>query len=610
MSTKNNIRKILKEDLGSFVDTATGSWDYRDKIPDQVFGKAKDIDKLKTTAVTGDKSAHLAARADVTIDRIKDNLVKMGVNASNLDDQDTIDFYKALKIFKFSFSLNKAIKGFFDGKSKNIKGKASVDQRSNAKKFVMYFTHIEESSGKKIKRVYRLNFSNKTLQKNLRGTDFDLPMLLENNIYDVRISDKSLSASDGWDEPKGLPAPNNDDENTGGGDGEKDIKSITVPPEIKKNRNEIFRLLLKNYGDFDGDVVYGDGFKTTEEAKEYSKLLRAVKKGEADKSELKTFRSKSSRDSYSMMISNLRKSFPKTFFTKLDKAFPEFKLSFERSVDESIIYEEVNPDKYKRWKLVFGNVIDNTTIDKLDSNILEFMAAVKKWFSEPIEYKGKKQSYKIDFDGGKVNDYWNKFYGNKNESTMSINSLVGELVLEKRKWKYEKGGGKPPKGTTIGQGERWDDNEKLPKYYDRKLKIISIPNFVNKEKGKEKEKEDSDGGIIKASSNSRVSNIRGSGAGNWSSSNIQVLLNNEFKSNNVEVKKSLSKEDTLILVYPGIQQKMGTDAVLITKDNISNLFLGNKLKNTTVKIGPKAGGNDEFKEEGEAEITLLPNVKK
>lgn len=603
MSTKNNIKKIIKEDLGSFVDTATGGWDYRDVVPDQVFGKAKDIDKLKTKSVTGDKVAHSAARAEITIDRIKDNLRSMGVNASDLSDQDTIDFYKALKTFPFSFSINKVIKGFFNDESKNIKGKASVDQRSNAKKFVMYFTHIDESEGKKQKRVYRLNFSSKTLQKNLRGTDFDLPMLLANNVYDVRISDKSLSTSDGWDEPKGLPSPQNSDEEKTTGEG-GDIESISVPPEIKKNRNEIFRLLLKNYGGFDGDVVYGDGFKTVEEAKEYVKLLRAVKKGEADKSELKTFRDKSSRDSYSMMISNLRKSFPKTFFSKLDKAFPEFNLSFTRSVDESIIYEDVNSDKYKRWKLVFGNVIDNTTIDKLDSNIREFMAAVKKWFSEPIEYRGKKQSYKIDFNGDKVNDYWNKFYGKKNESTISINSLVEELMLEK--------GGKPPKGTTIGQGERWDDNEKLPKYYDRKLKIISVPNYIDKEKEEEitKSKKSNIKGVMKGHSNSKISNIRGSGAGSWSSGNIQKLLNNEFKSNNVEVKKSMSKDDTLILTYPGIQQKMGTDAVLISKDNISNLFLGNKLKNTTVKIGPKAGGYEEFKEEGEAEITLLPSLKK
>ena len=47
----------------------------------------------------------------------------MGVNASDLSDQDTIDFYKALKTFEFSFSINKVIKGFFDEKSKILKVK-------------------------------------------------------------------------------------------------------------------------------------------------------------------------------------------------------------------------------------------------------------------------------------------------------------------------------------------------------------------------------------------------------------------------------------------------------------------------------------------------------
>ena len=69
----------------------------------------------------------------------------------------------------------------------------------------------------------------------------------------------------------------------------------------------------------------------------------------------------------------------------------------------------------------------------------------------------------------------------------------------------------------------------------------------------------------------------------------------------------MSKKDTLILYYPGIKRKLGTDAVLISKDNIANLFLGNKLKSMNVKIGPKAGGIEDFKEEGEAKITLLPS---
>jgi len=552
----------------------------KEVIPDSPFGKAKDINKLKTTAVTGDKAAHSAARADVTIDRIKDNLRSMGVNASDLSDQDTIDFYKALKEFDFSFSLNKVIPGYFGGESKNIKGKASVDQRSNAKKFVMYFTHEGV--------VYRINFSSKTLQKNLRGTDFDLPMLLKNNIYDVRISIK-----------KGEPTAGGDEETPTEKEGPTD-KGPAVPPEIKKNRNEIFRLLLKNYGGYNGSVVYGDGFKEIDEAKEYAKLQRAVKSGKADKSELTDFRNKSSRDEYSMMIANLRKSYPTTFFKKLEKAFPEFNISYQKKMEESFIAEaEENPDKYKRWSIVFGKVVGKETIDKLDQNIREFMAAVKKWFASPITYRGKTQSYNISFDGEKVNDYWKKYYGTQKES-ISISSVLEEILYEKSK---------PPKGTTIGQGERWDDKEELPKYFDRKLKIISVPHFVDK-RGDDEKEEGSSGvprGEFKASSSSEIKDIRGTGAGTWTSDSIQSVLNNEFKSGNVLVKKSMSKKDTLILYYPGIKRKLGTDAVLISKDNISNLFLGKKLKNITVKIGPKAGGVEDFKEEGEAKITLLPS---
>ena len=545
-------------------------------VPNSPFGKAKDIDKLKTSPVTGDKAAHSAARADVTIDRIKDNLRSMGVNASDLSDQDTIDFYKALKEFPFSFSLNKAIPGYFNEETKNIKGKASVDQRSNAKKFVMYFTHEGV--------IYRINFSSKTLQKNLRGTDFDLPMLLKNNIYDVRISIK-----------KGEPTEKSTEEPA-----EKESlkdDGPAVPPEIKKNRNEIFRLLLKNYGGYGGSVVYGDGFKDVDEAKEYTRLQRAVKSGKIDKSELTKFRNKSSRDEYSMMISNLRKSYPTTFFKKLEKAFPEFNISYQKKMEESFIIEaEENPDKYKRWSIVFGKVIGKDTIDKLDENIREFMSAVKKWFASPITYRGKTQSYNISFDGDKVNDYWKKFYGSQKES-ISISSVLEELLLEKSN---------PPKGTTIGQGERWDDKEKLPKYFDRKLKIISIPNFVDK-RGDEEEETGVPKGEFKASTSSGISDIKGTGAGTWTSDSIQSVLNNEFKSGNVLVKKSMSKKDTLILYYPGIKRKLGTDAVLISKDNIANLFIGKKLKNVTVKIGPKAGGVEDFKEEGEAKITLLPS---
>ena len=161
MPKKLKIKDILLEkDLGSFIDDATGGWDYRNVIPDQPFGKAKGIDKLKTKSVTGDDAAHAAAKASVSIDSIKDRLQGLGVTTPDISDQNTIDFYKALKEFKFTFNLNKAIPGFFDGQKSNIKGMASVDQRSNAKKFVMYFTHNKEKSGEEKSNTKEENSEN------------------------------------------------------------------------------------------------------------------------------------------------------------------------------------------------------------------------------------------------------------------------------------------------------------------------------------------------------------------------------------------------------------------------------------------------------------------
>jgi hypothetical protein len=228
----------------------------------------------------------------------------------------------------------------------------------------------------------------------------------------------------------------------GGGENEEDTngednKEVAIPKEISsgKNRNEIFRLLLNKFGGFKGNIVYGDGFKSIELAKEYSKLQKAVKSGNVDKSKLKEFREKANRDAYSMMIANLRKSFPKTFLGKLSKAFPEFNITFSKeSMDENTskikLLEEANPDKNKRWNMVFpGGVIGGKPIETLDKNVREFMAAVKKWFAVPVKgFGGKSRSYTVNYDGDAVNAYWNKFYGNKNESKLSLFNVLNEVV--------------------------------------------------------------------------------------------------------------------------------------------------------------------------------------
>ena len=121
----------------------------------------------------------------------------------------------------------------------------------------------------KVKRcevVYTINFSPKTLQKNLKGTAFDLPMLIKNEDYEVKISIGGKGQEGKGQEGKGQEGEGQEGEGQEGegqeGEGQEgEVSGPSVPPEIKKNRNEIFRLLLKNYGKHDGAIVYGDGFK-------------------------------------------------------------------------------------------------------------------------------------------------------------------------------------------------------------------------------------------------------------------------------------------------------------------------------------------------------------
>ena len=362
-------------------------------------------------------------------------------------------------------------------------------------------------------------------------------------------------------------------------------------------------MLLKNYGKYDGAIVYGDGFKKIEEAREYAKLQRAVKKGDVDKSKLKEFRNKSSRDKYSMMIANLRKSYPTTFFKKLDKAFPEFKISYAKQLGENYLLEVENDDKYKRWKIVFGDVISNDVIDVLDKNIRGFMLATKKWFAVPIKYRDKVQSYKVDFDNNKVNDYWNNFYGSKKESILSIGSILEEVLSEKRGPKQKVA---PPKGTNIGQGERWDDKKNLPKYYDRKLKIDSIPNFEGGSKGSKGSSE----------SNSEQTIVGGKlkitdGGENplWSVTGAESAVNSELKKG-VSIRKSKKNRNTVILEWKN-PIKIGnttTKAMLIKPnmgvDDFSNKIMGSGVNDVEVEIGRKAGGDESLDKPSKGSISL------
>lgn len=389
-----------------------------------------------------DTTADSVGRAEFLLKQVKGRLSSLGFDVDDLEKQKTIQQLMAAP-FGFTFSLVWPEKNEWGEKGPvtNINGKeikGNIDTRAkvvNPNKDGGLIIETKEPS----LQIYF--FDEKELNRTLGGGEGKLPpgkkgenfrRLLEEGVtYKVKINQPILRDTDVEGDKSEVDKEVTDDKNS-----ETDI---SVPKEIAsgKNRNEIFRFLLNRFGGYKGKIVYGDGFKTPEEVKEYNRLQRAVKAGKEDKSKLKEFRDKSSRSPYSIMIANLRKSYPSTFMKKLSKAFPEFNIkytkeSFNESLTSQPLLEEDNPDKYKRWSLVFSNkVIGKDNIDELDKNIQKFMAAVKKWFAIPvIGSDGKKRSYNISYDEDKVNDYWNKFYGTKKESKISLYNILSEMIKE------------------------------------------------------------------------------------------------------------------------------------------------------------------------------------
>lgn len=573
-------------DLASFL-TAGGRIDWKNIIPDQAFGKYKSSKIGKTNVANNADGglAHMLAMGMFSVAEVEESLGRMGIRVSDLRDQDTIDFYKATKNFPLIFSLEESIDGFFNNEKNNLKGITNVDERSNAKTFVMFFKY--EGDGV----TYKMVFDPKTLQKNLKGTKFDLPMLLKNETYSVKFSiheGDQGEKGEGDDETIPNPGENPDP---------------PTPPSIKENRNEIFRQLLKNYGGFDGGEVFGDGFLSKEEAREYAKLQKS-----GDKDKAKEFIGKSSRNEYSNMIVNLRKSFPNTFFGRLKKAFPEFNINFSKSVEESFgnrfLMEEENPDKYKRWQIVFGGSIKNKTVDNLDENIRGFMAAVKKWFAEPIKYRGKTQSYTIDFDGDKVNEYWNNFYGkSEKKESLKMSFVLGDLIMEKK----FKGKTKPPKGSMVGKGDAWDPGDDSESQ-ERKIIINKIPTFAEETKLMSS-KDDIDpvfvGGL-------KITDDGGNST--WSLGNVESKLNGLLRGG-VKIRPSKKDKDKWLVVYWSKQQDLGdgkaTEAMLISPisgdvKSFLQKVTSSGVVDEEVEIGKKVAGSEDITNPAKGKITLRP----
>jgi len=421
-----SIKEIL-EDYKQEVNSGSKGLNFSAYKNEMITEKRVKVPGIEKNAPTS------AGKGYSNMDVVKQNLRSLGFDVDDLAKQKTIAQLMAAP-FGFKFSLIWPEENEWGEKSfvtLSINGKPIEAERLDTRAKVSN----PDSNGKLILETKLgpsiIFIDPKELERTLGGDAGKLPpgkkgegykrMLEEGVTYKVQVDSDVILSGEG-----------NEEEST-----EKTEKEVPIPEEIAsgKNRNEIFRLLLKGFGKYNGAVVYGDGFKDPEMAKEYSKLQREVQKGNASKDDLKEFREKSGRDSYSMMISNLRKSFPNNFLKNLSKAFPEFNIQFtKQNVEENytLSEDEENKDKYKRWNLVFpGKVVGGQTLDNLDKNVREFMVAVKKWFAVPVKGPdGKKRSYSISYDEDKVNQYWNNFYGTKTESKLTLSNILMEMLKE------------------------------------------------------------------------------------------------------------------------------------------------------------------------------------
>jgi len=419
-----SIRDILKEYNQKLEESLTFGVSINEDLDDVLNPQAK-ATKTKVPGLNpkdDETGAASAGRANFLLQNVKNNLRSLGFTVDDMEKQKTIAQLMVAP-FGFKFSLIWPKENEWGEKSfvtlihngKQIEG-SRIDTRAKVKD--------PNNNGRLILSTKLgpdiIFIEPSELARTLGGGEGKLPpgkkgenykRLLEEGVtYKIQIDSDLLVNGEGGSEEI---------------ENEEPIKEVPIPEEITsgKNRNEIFRLLLRGFGKYNGNVVYGDGFNSIEDAREYSKLQRGLKSGKTTKEELVDFRKNAGRDAYSMMIANLRKSFPNNFLKNLSKAFPEFNIK-----------ESENKDKYKRWDIVFpGKVVGSKTIDNLDKNIREFMIAVKKWFAVPVAgFDGKKKGYSISYDEDKVNEYWNNFYGIKNESKLSLSTILKEILKEEK----------------------------------------------------------------------------------------------------------------------------------------------------------------------------------
>ncbi len=292
-----SIRDILKEYNQKLEESLTFGVSINEDLDDVLNPQAK-ATKTKVPGLNpkdDETGAASAGRANFLLQNVKNNLRSLGFTVDDMEKQKTIAQLMVAP-FGFKFSLIWPKENEWGEKSfvtlihngKQIEG-SRIDTRAKVKD--------PNNNGRLILSTKLgpdiIFIEPSELARTLGGGEGKLPpgkkgenykRLLEEGVtYKIQIDSDLLVNGEGGSEEI---------------ENEEPIKEVPIPEEITsgKNRNEIFRLLLRGFGKYNGNVVYGDGFNSIEDAREYSKLQRGLKSGKTTKEELVNFRKNAGRD--------------------------------------------------------------------------------------------------------------------------------------------------------------------------------------------------------------------------------------------------------------------------------------------------------------------------
>jgi hypothetical protein len=246
----------------------------------------------------------------------------------------------------------------------------------------------------------------------------------------------------------------------------------------------------------------------------------------------------------SKWLSRNKKNPSSGIFSKIRESFPQFKIGGRGSLTETLGNNEL-------WSKVVGIPLKGHQLKSLITNLHNIIGLLSK-------------HYKSSYSKRNISEY---------QRTV-LKEQYTRLVIEND-----------------------SDPEVEDGYFILDLTDITTGESYNDGSGKPSKKE--------TNGKSRGGNIKINAEKNspWITGNVEKNVN-DVLSSGVTVRKSEKFKDTLIIEWSKPPFEDGTEALLISKPNIWDMFNSGKLKFTDVEIGRKFGGRHELTNKTSGKITL------